>query len=214
VTHFQMDSRSGIFGEMNISTLLFTPIFWASIFVVMGFSYFTVYAIKNPPKLNNESKGANPLFLGLMVFALGFYVVWSLKEPILWSIQEHNDLLITQGRVTESKTYWKSKGWHYEIWYEYGVDGRLYKSDRVNYGHTGSSDKSFASNYVNRYPVGKSVVVYYDQNHPNKSVLEPNVSNYDWVFVIVMIAALGFSFSAIGFAQKRAKHAMNAGEST
>jgi hypothetical protein len=187
---------------MNTSTPLVTPIFWATIFVVIGFSYFTVYVIKNPPKLNNERKGTNPLFIGLMVFALGFYVIWSMKDSILWSIQEHKGLMNTQGIVTQSKTYWKSKGWHYEIWYEYSVDGNIYKSDRVSYGHTGSSDKSFALDYVSKYPVGKSVVVYYDAIDPNKSVLEPDVYNYDWVFVIVMIATLGSSFLAIGLAQK------------
>ncbi len=187
---------------MNTSTLLTTPIFWATIFVVIGFSHFTVYAIRNLPEKNHERKETNSLLLGLMIFALGTYVIWSIKDSILWSIQEHNGLLNTKGRVTQSKTYWESKGWHYEIWYEYSVNSTFYKSDRVSYGYTGSSDKSFAINYANKYPVGKSVIVYYDATDPNNSVLEPNVYNYDWIFVIIMITTLGSSFLIIGLAEK------------
>ena len=200
---------------MNISTLLITPIFWATVLVVIVFSYLTVSTIKNMPIAKDKSKGINPLFNGLMVFALGFYVIWSMKESILWSIQQHQDLLTTQGRITESTTYWKSKGWNYEIWYEYNVDGEFYKSDRVSYGYAGSSSKSFAISYVNKYPVGKSVVVYYDSVNPKNSVLEPNNFNYDWIFIIIMIAALGFFFIAIGLAQKTrpTPRALDAGES-
>lgn len=187
---------------MNISTLLTTPLFWVTIFVVIVISYLTVSTIKDLPKVKDKSKGINPLFNGLLLFAIGFYVIWSMKESISWSIQDHQGLLTVEGRVTESTIYWKSKGWHYEIWYEYNVNGKLYKSDRVSYGYTSSSNKSFPISYVNKYPVGKSVVVYYDSIAPEKSVLEPNNFNYDWIFVVIMVATLGLFFIAIGVAQK------------
>ena len=187
---------------MDISSLLVTPLFWTMIFSVVFFSYLTISTLKNTAKPKAADNGRSLILSGILVFAVIIFLVWHKRDEIAWSLQEHKDLMTTQGKITTSEIFYQSKGWHFDIWYEYSIDGTLYKSDQVNYGYTGSSDKSFATSYVNKYSVGKSVIVYYDPIAHEKSVLEPDVFNYDWIFVTILAAPLGIFFIANGLAQR------------
>lgn len=58
----------------------------------------------------------------------------------------------------------------YDIEYEYKVDGVTYWSTRVTHGISGENPHKI----IDRYSVGKIVLVYYDTSRPEFSVLENN----------------------------------------
>ncbi len=196
---------------MNLSVLLSTPVFWITIFEVILFSYLAVSIIKNPRKIEIKKEEMNPVLLGFLIIGLGYYFMWSSRsEAILWAFQNHNNLVITTGEIISASAEWRGSrlrnayGLHFEIWYEYEVDDKVYKSDRVNYGFTGSSDEAFATEYIEKYPIGKTVKVYYDPKNPQKAVLEPEIIEYDGALSLIMIATLGLFFISTGLAQNRA----------
>ncbi len=182
---------------MNIYLLLNNPVFWLTIFVAVFFSSITAFAIRktNLRNLTKKEKIGVALILfgevGAIMMIL-FFSWLTFKESILWTFQSHDNLATTAGKVIESKTEWggdaahNASGLHFQIWYEYRVKGTVYRSNRVSYGYTGSSDESFAEDYVRKYPVGKSVIVYYDSLDPKKSILEPDVIAYDGFLVLIM----------------------------
>ncbi len=88
-----------------------------------------------------------------------------------------NSLAQTQGIVVTSRLR-PSDVRHYEIVYEFAVDRRRYRSDEVTFAHTGSRNQKFALDYVQRYPVGMAVTVFYDPADPGFSVLEPSSTEF------------------------------------
>lgn len=62
----------------------------------------------------------------------------------------------------------------YVILYRYVVAGKNYTSDQVSFtSKLVSSHPAYAEKYVNKYPVGRTVTVYYKADEPSFAVLEP-----------------------------------------
>ena len=111
---------------------------------------------------------------------------------------------VTQGLVTTADTYRVGTRYgtniHYEITYIYVVDGRSYQSRQVTFASTGSSDAQFAQGYLNKYPAGTRVSVFYLPTEPGFAVLEPGEkSNFLWHFAnillgVIFATAYGFSW--------------------
>ncbi len=59
-----------------------------------------------------------------------------------------------------------------DVRYAFTIDGQVFKNNRISFGEYGSSDETHAQGIVRRYPVGKTVTVYYKQDDPSESVLE------------------------------------------
>ncbi len=71
----------------------------------------------------------------------------------------------------------RSSSYTYEIAYSYSVGGKTYRSNQVNFSFDRSGPgSSIAKAYVEKYPVGSQVVVYYKTDEPAFSVLEPTVT--------------------------------------
>ena len=81
------------------------------------------------------------------------------------------------------------------IRYEYNVSGRSYTSGRVCFsGGSGGSDRSDAVEVTEKYPEGAEVKVFYNQEKPEESVLEPGVV---WSAIILIAAGLVFLVVAV-----------------
>ncbi|HHY89643.1 MAG TPA: DUF3592 domain-containing protein [Chloroflexi bacterium] len=101
--------------------------------------------------------------------------------------------------------------------YRYTVMGQTYTSDTISIGVKATQTPEAARRAADRYPVGSSVVVYYDPKNPSDSVLE-RVSGTDSPGLIIGITLLvlgGFSllaltaFSLLGFAVLAAASLLN-----
>jgi hypothetical protein len=70
--------------------------------------------------------------------------------------------------------------------YEYEVNGRTYRGDRVTLGVMSSTLPGFARRTAARYPFGSEVDVHYDPKRPSDSVLRPVSAMY-----LILFAAVG-----------------------
>ena len=90
-----------------------------------------------------------------------------------------------------------------KVAYNYIVNGLSYMGSTVAFGDYSSSDPSHAGNIVSRYPVGKSVKVYYDPDDPKTSVLESGAGWSSFMGLIVGIAFAAIGVAGFLFARKK-----------
>lgn len=70
------------------------------------------------------------------------------------------------------------------IVYQYVVDGKKIINNTIKFGGVGGSNRQLSSQYVNQYPLGHQVNVYYSPNHPDNSVLVQGVAKTNiWAIV-------------------------------
>jgi hypothetical protein len=83
-----------------------------------------------------------------------------------------------------------------DVWYAYSVDGVQYQNDTISHAQYGSSSATHAVREAHKYPEGSRLVVYYNPENPNDSILEHKMP---WIF-IGLFAGLGILcfFIAIG----------------
>ncbi|MBX9820485.1 DUF3592 domain-containing protein [Afipia birgiae] len=85
------------------------------------------------------------------------------------------------------------------VTYEYSIAGQVYRCNRVTIGEDRGNFE--VAETIARYPVGKSVTVYYNPNKRSEAVLERDMPKgmwgcLGWMVVIAVILVFG---SAIGF---------------
>ncbi|MDP3792723.1 MAG: DUF3592 domain-containing protein [bacterium] len=149
------------------------------------------------------------------LFIMPIFAVVGIALTIFWGIptarnaMESKNWPSTDGRITisdVSKNYDSeddSVTYGAKVTYNYTVNGMIYMGGTVAFGDYSSSDPSHAGGIVSRYPVGKSVKVYYDPSDPKTSALEPGAG---WSSFVGLMA--GIAFAAIGvvgffFARKK-----------
>lgn len=159
-----------------------------------------------------EKKEAKKTKAKIVLFGFSFSIMvfiflWLMKpDSIKWFFVDSSNWSTTTGKITSSSISdligspaFNAVGWHFMIKYEYKVNDKSYISDRVNYSSTGSSNIEFAKSYVAKYPLGKSVLVYYDPAHPEKSVLEPNVKDFEVIYLLAGCLLSGVFVSSLSF---------------
>ncbi|MDH3973307.1 MAG: DUF3592 domain-containing protein [Deltaproteobacteria bacterium] len=147
---------------------------------------------------NSNSDNQNIVFmkiLGLLTLFVLFVMGMQYNQLKGTFFSDKLDLVETDGRVIKSNRVTKtSRGlsYHYNIVYEYYVNGKQYQSNQVSFGATGSKDKAFSKKYILKYPSGKPVTVYYDLNNPGFAVLEPEVTSERSWYILTGIIFLNF----------------------
>ena len=85
-------------------------------------------------------------------------------------------------------------GWRPEIYYEYQVNGKTFKSERVAFAV--SYGFSRAVQTVDSYPVGRRVTVYYKPNNPSSAALEPGIPPIAYIMLSAGLLCLwGFRWA-------------------
>lgn len=104
-----------------------------------------------------------------------------------------------EGVVTSTSTYtskWKSKTlYHYKIEYQFIVGGKVYVSDKITFAGDSSYYPEYAASYIEKYPKGKKVLVFYDTDAPEFSVLEPDNTDYGLKKFFIIVFAIIFLVS-------------------
>ncbi len=87
-----------------------------------------------------------------------------------------------------------------QVAYTYQVNGTFYEGYRIKFGENTYSSEREALEILGMYPVGQTVMVYYDPADPDNTVLEPGVSGGSYIvlsvgviFVVVSLAIIPFS---------------------
>lgn len=105
---------------------------------------------------------------------------------------------------------------HYKIFYSFSINGKNYRSSRINFLSANYLPCDEVKEYVNKYYVGKSVKVYYMPSSPWISALEPQnkiifsdylVQNFSIPYAIVLFIIIPFLIGPInGVKGKKAEH--------
>ena len=133
-----------------------------------------------------NTKEAGPIattIMGIILIGLGYggTFVWAggqyekANQAKDWPT---TDGVIQTSHVTQRRSSDGDRMYGAEIVYTYKVGDQSFTGSRVNFGgdHSSSSRSSWDS-LVNRYPTGSEVTVYYDEQAPGESVLNPEVSS-------------------------------------
>src|SRR5210317_956366 len=103
-------------------------------------------------------------FIGISLILVGsIWFLWSLYS--LWKSRESENWNITTGIITKSKVfepYRKGNPSAPIVHYEYSINGKTYKSDRIFWGNVHTSGTlDAAQKVVDKYKEGTKVTVYY-----------------------------------------------------
>ncbi|MBI2499233.1 DUF3592 domain-containing protein [Candidatus Woesearchaeota archaeon] len=79
------------------------------------------------------------------------------------------------------------------ILFEYFINGTKYFSNRISFGGT-STGLIGIQRILIKYPVGSDVLVYYNPQKPQISILEPGIT-----FSIIIFLLVGIIFTIVGF---------------
>lgn len=133
------------------------------------------------------------LFAGLAILGWG---IWSSLEAFASNAWPEAAGVITFSTVAsyESDSDSGTTTMYYpDLRYQYNVEGKEFTGTEVDLGDYSSSDISYAKKVTARYPVGKSVRVFYDPAHPGTAVLEPGFTGGIWIPLVI-----GIVFSIVG----------------
>lgn len=138
---------------------------------------------------------------GCLWCALLIVVFLIKKENFLAPYTNFNSYKTTVGEIISSGVVHKSGlggSWHFDIKYKYTVDKLIYTSNKINFVNTGeSASDQYARNYVEKYPVGKAVTVFYDPRNPERSVLEPDKQSHTSLGYLLFLAVMSVIFFAV-----------------
>lgn len=152
--------------------------------------------------------GDNWISIGLYFFSvLGFlYFMQFVPEAILSTSYDS-----VEGEIIKSEkgSYSSSNvGYSYPtVEYKFTIKGTEYTSERIQIGSQSmaTTDHDWTEEFLEKYPLGQKVIVYYDPRNPEKrSILEKgfHMSNL-WIFLIVAVILFFFA-SMVGVLFDRA----------
>lgn len=118
---------------------------------------------------------------GGYVSCIGFYNVFLAHRSKEWPI--------ANGVVTDSSVSPGDGSESAKVKYTFQVENETHTGDNVIYGDFGTNVYPRAREIVDRYPVGKAVIVFYEPANVNHSVLEPGIRYFVW-FLPILGAAL------------------------
>lgn len=144
------------------------------------------------------------ILAGIIVAAFGANKVWLGYQSSHWPQVQG---IVRTSTVEESfKTEKSGNGskryrvYEATLTYDYRVDGRDFTGDRISFGHGPTRNKHPMQSYVDRLPVGSEVIVFYQPENPDRSVLIPGKFELrPWGFIVV---GLVFFFGGFWVARK------------
>ena len=143
------------------------------------------------------------LILMLAMFAAGFgllaYGIYELQGALAsrgWPQTEGSIIAASINKRSHRDSDHRTRIAYFpQVRYRYLVNGRPYTSTRIEFGMGESGGRQeWAQKVVNRYPLGKNVVVHYKSQDPSYAVLEVGLS-----WRSLALAAGGVCFLGAGF---------------
>ena len=138
-----------------------------------------------------------PILLGGLLITDGIFGVVLFLN--LRALRAAKDWVSTRGTIITSKIKvmgMRSRGGRTQtnipvVEYSYQVGGQSYQNDKLYAGHAFGGDKKQATEkFLEQYPEGGSVEVFYNPNNPAESALHKNNPNVRGIVVILIVANL------------------------
>jgi hypothetical protein len=146
--------------------------------------------------------------LGLYFFGLFFPLLAAVAGRLMWMAWKRGTASMhwptVPGQIQQSVVqYHSGDGGRYSPWIQYGftVAGQRYQCDMITYRSL-PTDRAAAESYVERYPPGSPVHVFYDPESPDVAVLEPGADRRSYligaaVLFILFAVGVGFGIAAL-----------------
>jgi hypothetical protein len=146
----------------------------------------------NPPRFRIEN-GVVALAISLFFLLVGVSIWRARAIDIKGSyFVNSSSLLQARGTIVSSRLCREKEWVHPEIEYAFMAGNRTFRSQKVTFSCTGGGGSYKAEEYVQKYPAGKSVVVFYEPYNPSVSVLEPQtVDKFYEVFAFLILGLMG-----------------------
>jgi hypothetical protein len=169
----------------------------------------------------NGKKSDRALFVLMIVFPIAGVIVLYFGFQALKNGYQSRAWPAAQGRITQSQAaleHVKRSGstgstirYAARIRYNYTVGAKTYSSSTIGFGKSRYTSKkqSKTMKYLEQYPEGKSVTVYYAPDDPRRAALETGITGGAFLILLigfVFLIAGGACF--IGFRKQRA-HLLN-----
>jgi hypothetical protein len=130
------------------------------------------------------------VILGLFVIGGLFVTLWGLL--IILKAHKSNQWPSVDGVVEESKPSSEERDLLPYIQFKYSVGEVTYRRTMEFSGDITPTEE-FAASYVQKYPVGTNVQVYYNPANPGVATLEPGLAKGDW-----LVLAIGLGTFSMG----------------
>lgn len=120
---------------------------------------------------------------GIVLLAIGAAQVRDTLAAQTWPVTQG---VITDAFIEETTRYRKgieTTSYTVRVAYDYEVAGMRYSGDRISLG-TIDKNESTAYRYLDRFPIGASVDVYYHPQIPSRAALDTRVTGGSKVMII------------------------------
>jgi len=126
---------------------------------------------------------------GVAVTLWGWTIIAKARKTLRWPGVE--------GVITESRPDTDADDLLPHIRFDYRVGDLSYRCTLEIPGSV-SPSQQFTARYLEKYPAGKKVRVYYDPEQPDRAFLEPGIGS-DWMIFVLGLLATLFAVSALFF---------------
>ena len=136
--------------------------------------------------------------VGFVVVGFGINSLSNARASVHWPSTEG---VVISSTVDSHRSHDSGTTYSADITYTYIVHQDTLTSTSLKFGEVSTGNSSDARRYVNKYPAGQSVKVYYNEEDPYEAVLEPGVHASTWFLPVfgAVFALFGSGFVAIGF---------------
>lgn len=141
------------------------------------------------------------IILGLFVFAGLLATLWGLRVIVM--ARKTLQWPAVEGTIEESKVSFESSETNDllpHIKFCYSVEQQTFHQVMKFSGDITPSQE-FAKSYVDKYPVGASVQVYYNPLNPEMATLEPGLAKGDWLVLAIGLGMLVMGILLFIFAE-------------
>lgn len=131
----------------------------------------------------------------LILFTLASIAISLWGWKILLNNKKKKTWIATSGVIYQSIGVQESSDLTPHIHYRYEVNGRVIEQELAFPGDLSSPES--VKYYLDKYPVGKNVEVFYDGDNPEQSTLERGLGSGDWLVFASGIASTIFGLLLI-----------------
>lgn len=119
---------------------------------------------------------------GLLIMLWGWRIIARARQTRHWPA--------TEGVIEQSDTTSDTNDLLPTIVFRYVAAGQP-RQGTLEFPAGITPTPEFTQRYLDRYPVGEKIRVYYDPQHPERSTLEPGLGQGDWlIFAVGLVATV------------------------
>ena len=129
------------------------------------------------------------IVLGLFVIAGLLATLWGVR--IIVRARRTQQWPSVEGVIEKSNISSNVNDLLPDIEFRYEVENQTYRRS-MEFSRDVTSSQEFAASYVDKYPAGARVRVYYDPEKPDNATLEPGLGQGDWLVFAIGLGMLVF----------------------